>query len=82
MKPVTIAFDFYIACIFKDLNLYLERATRIFYNQHQTEIAKKNKQKLNNILRLSFWQTCPKKFVCIDDVILLIVKKMIMVTTK
>ena len=41
MKPVTIAFDFYIACIFKDLNLYLERARRIFYNQHQTEIAKK-----------------------------------------
>ena len=41
MKPVTIPFDFYIACTFKDLNLYLERATRIFYNQHQAEIAKK-----------------------------------------
>ena len=34
MKPVTIPFDFYIACTFKDVDLYLERATLFFYKQH------------------------------------------------
>ena len=27
MKAVTTPFDFYIACTFKDVDLYLERAT-------------------------------------------------------
>ena len=75
MKPVTIPFDFYIACTFKDVNLYLKRARRFFYKQHQAENAKK--------LSKRFWQTCPKnKFVCISDVILLIVMIMIMAVTK
>ena len=46
MKPVTIPFDFYIACTFKDVDLYLEHATLFFYKQHlykqhQAEIDKK-----------------------------------------
>ena len=41
MKAVTTPFDFYIACTFKDVDLYLERATLFFYKQHQAEIDKK-----------------------------------------
>ena len=41
MKSVIFPFDFYIACTFKDVNLYLKRARRFFYKQHQAENAKR-----------------------------------------
>ena len=41
MKSVIIPFDFYIACTFKDVNLYLKRARRFFYKQHHAENAKR-----------------------------------------
>ena len=32
-----------------------------FYKQHLAEIDKKLSKKLNNTLRLNFWQKCPNK---------------------
>ena len=69
MKPVTIPCDFYIACTLKDVDLYLERVTHFFISNTITSRTRpklsKINQKLSNTLRLCFWQTCPKKQVCL-----------------
>ena len=58
MKPVTIPFDFYIACTLKDVDLYLKRTTHFFMSNTITSRIRlklsKIKQKLSNTLRLCF----------------------------